>query len=761
MSGPGCWSQYALAALVLTIVHCGPVVGPGSLTSYGGPPRQSMFGGIGIVQDPALGFFVAGSSIDEMNGVYLRTHQVSAALHRHTFLLAYSNDISSWLLGLVQAKDTPEGNQWLLVDDHHRDRFASRGGQILPGSGTKWRQAQGSGDSQEQRHAVATSDRGEEDEDEFPWQIVGIMGQQMLDNLRELNRRHHHATMQRLRDAGLSAPEMGTVEASWQEGKRIFRVVDPAGVSVFVRPMINSSFVGLLREGDYLCGSAGKQEGWMRLCGRTPWGRQPCWIRVFARGSLASVEIFPEEDSAGIHESPAEESIDRLMDRGWEPEDDEAPKLLEQTMESEKSLAIAMSSDDNTLKESPKAPHEFVLDGAHGSRASSAAHDAFEGASAMHGIAQLRALLAKELLRPQNLSRSYGEAPEESPSALRLRLTIVRALLAARRDASALAEVEAATRANPAAAAALLWVGRIRLRRGHRKEGLDALKMAVEGHKGVDGEWGQIGATVRLRAATELEHCMRQARAAYAADDYRVAARHYDQAVSLGKEPEAREDKWGRAIAQAERGLTLRRLRDMNGALESFDAALLLFPRYKRALFRRGVVLLELGRPQDGIKAFERILGLDRKWPKLCEWLIRAHAHLHRKAKSNGASPGYAEDEVAEDYHLLLEVSMDFTLEELKQAFRKASLKYHPDKPGGSDRAFQRAAAAYETLADPEKRKAYFEGRVLKDLEREASVTQEVERKYFPERQKFWPFGDPFEEKRRVRAWRSHRSSSH
>jgi len=88
------------------------------------------------------------------------------------------------------------------------------------------------------------------------------------------------------------------------------------------------------------------------------------------------------------------------------------------------------------------------------------------------------------------------------------------------------------------------------------------------------------------------------------------------------------------------------------------------------------------------------------------------------------------------------------------------SLKFHPDKEGGSTRAFQRIATAYQTLSDPEKRQLYDEGADLKqhgnnsdsdsDNERETkSLREEIERKYFPERYKFWPFGDPFVQKRK------------
>jgi DnaJ-class molecular chaperone len=67
-------------------------------------------------------------------------------------------------------------------------------------------------------------------------------------------------------------------------------------------------------------------------------------------------------------------------------------------------------------------------------------------------------------------------------------------------------------------------------------------------------------------------------------------------------------------------------------------------------------------------------------------------------------------------------------------------------------------AAAYETLTDPQKRADYDDGKDAtskaqgEDSEEEdekQSIREEVERKYFPERFKFHPFGDPFIEKRK------------
>ncbi len=62
------------------------------------------------------------------------------------------------------------------------------------------------------------------------------------------------------------------------------------------------------------------------------------------------------------------------------------------------------------------------------------------------------------------------------------------------------------------------------------------------------------------------------------------------------------------------------------------------------------------------------------------------------------------------DYYKILGVKPDATLDEIKKAYRRLALQYHPDKNPGDKKAeekFKDIAEAYDVLSDPEKRKKY------------------------------------------------------
>lgn len=59
------------------------------------------------------------------------------------------------------------------------------------------------------------------------------------------------------------------------------------------------------------------------------------------------------------------------------------------------------------------------------------------------------------------------------------------------------------------------------------------------------------------------------------------------------------------------------------------------------------------------------------------------------------------------DYYEVLGIDKNASADEIKKAYRRAAIKYHPDKEGGDEAKFKEAGEAYEVLKDAQKRQRY------------------------------------------------------
>ncbi|KAM6497496.1 hypothetical protein JOM56_007969 [Amanita muscaria] len=153
-----------------------------------------------------------------------------------------------------------------------------------------------------------------------------------------------------------------------------------------------------------------------------------------------------------------------------------------------------------------------------------------------------------------------------------------------------------------------------------------------------------------------------------------------------------------RATLLSNRATTLLKLEKQDDALADTEASLTLVPTSFKALRTRARIYLYLDRFDSSIADFKSAIqqaqteGADADVRSLKTELKKAEVALKRSK--------------TKDYYKILGVSKECTEVDVKKAYRKESLKHHPDK-GGDEEKFKLVVEANAVLSDPERRARY------------------------------------------------------
>ena len=279
-----------------------------NMLTVGGAPRQRERRSV-YVNKPSYGFFIAGSSIEGMNGVYVRRNppRVKKDEDSPAIALYYEHEEGVWHMQLRELPEDLEDeddeddfyyyrqkkkptHEWMFTDGFGKDRFTHEGDTIVPGAGVRWKHvheknpaatAADSPESDDDDDDDKSNESGAkgpahasnvvaeikpDDEDELPWQVIAILD---LETLQDLLWSSEYRK-QKVRDAkaGKNAPKTAraSLEASFAPGKWLFRVACKEGVTLRLAADDESDEVGHCAAGEYVRGVELSLGGeWLRL----------------------------------------------------------------------------------------------------------------------------------------------------------------------------------------------------------------------------------------------------------------------------------------------------------------------------------------------------------------------------------------------------------------------------------------------------------------------------------------------------------------
>ncbi|KAJ3564627.1 hypothetical protein NP233_g8174 [Leucocoprinus birnbaumii] len=199
----------------------------------------------------------------------------------------------------------------------------------------------------------------------------------------------------------------------------------------------------------------------------------------------------------------------------------------------------------------------------------------------------------------------------------------------------------------------------------------------------------------------EVERLKEEGNTAFKASKLDEAVEKYTEALEQIGEAEE-EGKGGqiRATLLSNRATTLLKLSKHNEALADTDASLTLSPNSFKALRTRARIHLHLESYDASIADFKSSLQQAQTEGSATENDIRGLKSELKKAEAA------LKRSKTKDYYKILGVARDCGDSEIKKAYRRESLKHHPDK-GGDEEKFKLVVEAHAVLSDPQRRARY------------------------------------------------------
>ena len=201
-----------------------------------------------------------------------------------------------------------------------------------------------------------------------------------------------------------------------------------------------------------------------------------------------------------------------------------------------------------------------------------------------------------------------------------------------------------------------------------------------------------------LKKVNEIESVKNKANNIFKQKKYEEAIEEYTKVLEFDP-----QNKKFNSLILANRALCYQKLNKHTEALRDSNQSIKLNPFYARGYVKRGNVYMELKMFDDARADFQKAKDLDPSVSGVEGYLNDAKNQAEKARKR--------------DYYAILGVDRNADEHEIKRAYKKMAMKYHPDRNSESEETKKMAEKkfidvndAYSVLSDPKKKRMYDQG---------------------------------------------------
>ncbi|GAM25433.1 hypothetical protein SAMD00019534_086080 [Acytostelium subglobosum LB1] len=201
---------------------------------------------------------------------------------------------------------------------------------------------------------------------------------------------------------------------------------------------------------------------------------------------------------------------------------------------------------------------------------------------------------------------------------------------------------------------------------------------------------------IALKRVRSLEAKKKEGNDAFTAKNYTLAYQLFTEALEI----DPKFDTYNSQLYNNRAAAALQ-LNKITEAIDDCTKAIELDPNYVKALTRRAQCYLKKEQFEDAVRDYEKAKTLDPENEDIHANLKHAKVELKKSLRK--------------DYYKILGVAKDATDSDIKKAYRKLALQYHPDKnstlsdeeKATAEKMFKDVGEAYGVLSDPKKKQRF------------------------------------------------------